>query len=179
LIWYFWSSKNFEFSVAWSLIYILIFLGIGILSVALDLHERFPELDRFHFSAALSSEANKTFGNTDPVLHRAVREIESLEIKQYFTTPTEDALVCVPALLVGISPISAIVGGLVFGIIHLGRFTYLECIAKWVGYSAVIYLVLPQGLLTVIAGHFVADFLILGFLKFVAEPHLRKMKNVD
>ena len=69
-------------------------------------------------------------------------------------TPGEDGLICVPLLLVGINPLSAALGGIVFGLLHVERFTYLECIAKSITYGL---FVLPHGLLTVVLGHLIMN----------------------
>jgi hypothetical protein len=73
--------------------------------------------------------------------------------KAVLSTPAEDGLICVPVLLAGIGPVSILLGGLAFGFLHLGRFTYLECMAKSITYAAVCYFVLPHGVLTVVLGH--------------------------
>jgi hypothetical protein len=77
--------------------------------------------------------------------------------KTILITPAEDGLVCVPVLLVGIGWLSAALGGIAFGLIHLGRFTYLECIGKSITYALVCYFVLPHGLLTVALGHMITN----------------------
>jgi hypothetical protein len=41
--------------------------------------------------------------------------------------------------------------------LHLGRFTYLECIGKSITYALVCYFVLPHGVLTVAVGHLIMN----------------------
>jgi hypothetical protein len=90
-----------------------------------------------------------------------------MRAKAVFFTISEDGFICVPILLIGINPFAALAGGAVFGVIHLGRFTYLECIAKAVIYSLACLWVLPYGLLTLVAGHFTSDVIVLLLLKMI------------
>lgn len=84
-------------------------------------------------------------------------DISRFRIRHILIAPAEDGVICVPVILVGITAASAIVGGLIFGLLHLRTCTYLDCISKTAVYSLVCLFVLPHGLLTVVTGHFVND----------------------
>jgi hypothetical protein len=107
-------------------------------------------------------------------LHQAKYLEDSARGGAILTTPTEDGLICVPVLLLGIAPISALIAGIVFGGIHLARFTYLECIGKAIAYAIVCYVVLPFGLLTVAVGHLLLDVIALAVVKLAKHRLSRK-----
>jgi hypothetical protein len=93
------------------------------------------------------------------------------------SSPAEDGLICVPVLLLGISPVSALMGGFAFGLLHIGRFTYLECIGKGVTYTLLCYFLLPYGVLTVVIGHLIMNgvtfvALQVGRRKLLAQLHV-------
>jgi len=140
--------------------------------VGLKLAERFPEMNRYRFIQVSKNDEARPLSEKEWGARRAEYLESSLRGMAIFLTPAEDGLICVPVLLVGVNMITAVLGGLAFGLLHLGRFTYLECVGKTVIYSLAILLILPQGLLTLIAGHFTVDIIGLLILK-IARRRLR------
>lgn len=166
LIGYLAISHDFSFSIAWVFGYFAILAFISwMVIVVLNAPKRFPELNRYHFFNTGEKNKEETPSENEWVLKQAKYFEAGFRNNAILLTPAEDALICVPVIMVGIGPMSAVLGGFVFGVLHLGRFTYLDCIGKAIIYSLVCLLVLPHGLLTVIAGHFGMDLLALAALK--------------
>jgi hypothetical protein len=159
-------SGDFSFSPLWASGMVVGAIFFGGLLAGLRLHERFPWLDRY----ALARSSNLLSGGTplsrDQWLAKKTQfTISGMQGTAILGTPGEDGFICVPVLLAGITPISAIVGGLVFGFLHLARWTILDSIFKAILYAFVCLLVLPHGLLTVVVGHVVIDVIVLKVLK--------------
>jgi len=167
---------DFSFSWIGALAYVLISFGVSYLMAALRIAERYPPLNRYNFVA--DKDLQQSTSRDDWASKQAAYLESGLGGSRILLTPTEDALVCVPVLLLGINPLTALLGGALFGLLHLGRFTYLECIGKAVIYSLVCYFVLPYGLLTVVVGHFANDAVSLLILKLVRRAlERRKMEQ--
>lgn len=148
LILYFYIYRDFSFSFLWALLYILIALLVSNIVVWLDLDRRFPILNKYLFLQT------KVASNEDEYVKVVGNYLLSMfKGWSFLHTPGEDGFICVPLLLLGINPITALLGGFIFGFLHLGRFTYFECLMKFIIYSFACYFVLPHGVLTVIAGH--------------------------
>jgi len=149
-------TKDWRISALWVLAFPAISLSIAWLFVLLKLFDRFPKLNRY-----LLHPQNKAIGKGLSENEWALAQAKYLESgfrgKALLCSPAEDGFVCVPLLLVGIGVLPAVLGGVAFGVIHLGRFTYLECLGKSLTYALVCYFVLPYGLLTVAAGHLIMD----------------------
>jgi hypothetical protein len=79
--------------------------------------------------------------------------------------------------MAGINPVSAAVAGCVFGCLHLGSYMYSECVGKAIIYFATCLLVLPHGLLTVVAGHFAMD--VVGLIAMLAIRRRLKAKQAS
>jgi hypothetical protein len=131
------------FSIAWP-------LGTGVL-------DRFPKLNRYLLYPAPEQPMEPALSRDEWALRQAQYLQSMFRGTAILSAPAEDGLICVPVLLVGIGPLSALGGGIAFAFLHLARFTYLECIAKGVSYALVCFLVLPHGLLTVVLGHLILD----------------------
>jgi hypothetical protein len=166
---YLWRSGDWRVSVPWALAFPAISFSVAWAFVALKLFDRFPRLN----ARLLYPPTNRSAGNglsEDEWALRKARYLEGgLRGWAILTAPAEDGFICVPLLILGITPISALLGGIAFGLIHLARFTYLECIGKAVSYTLVCYFVLPFGLLTVVLGHLVTD--VLGFAAIKVTKH--------
>ncbi len=74
--------------------------------------------------------------------------------------PAEDGLFLVPLLCVGVSPVSAAVAALLFGVAHYPHYPWITCIPKAAAYFAAIMWILPYGIWTMIAGHLLLDLLV-------------------
>lgn len=69
----------------------------------------------------------------------------------------EDGILLVPLLWAGVSPVTALVAAMAFGAMHYPAFTRLQCVSKGVAYYFACLLVLPYGLLNMLAGHLLLD----------------------
>jgi hypothetical protein len=165
-------SRAYAFSLVGALCYVLISVLVSSLIVGLQLAERFPRLNRYHFSSAGRFGQTAVLSNDEWAVRKADYVESGLRGWQVLFTSSEDGLICVPVLLAGINPFTAVLGGLVFGLLHLGRFTYLECIGKAIIYGLACLLILPHGVLTVVVGHFSMDVFGLMLLKLAR----RKLK---
>ena len=155
--------RDFTFSIPWVFGYVAIAVSVATLMVVLKLPERFPTLERYHFARkAPNAEQPRTHEEWKKKHEEWDKKRWDYHVARFrlgiiVHTPHEDGLICVPVLLAGINPLSAIIGGLVFGFFHLKGYTYLDCMTKAITYSLVCLIVLPHGLLTVVAGHFLID----------------------
>jgi len=163
LVGYLAVTTDWRISVPWVLAFPPISFSVAWLFVGLNLFDRFPKLNRYILYPQTNGNAEHARSDNEWALSQA-KYLEGGG-KSVVFAPTEDGLICVPVLLVGIGAITAILGGLAYGLVHLGRFTYLECIGKAITYTLVCYFVLPQGLLTVVAGHLLMDLIALAALK--------------
>ena len=152
------NGADLQFSLAWSFGFIAIAVSVGWLMVLLNLDNRFPELRR-HLVYAIPNKQE-----TPPVdeRERARRKAERLLRSAWggwlvLLTPAEDGLICIPLVVAGITPFTALIGGLIFGFLHLRAYSYFECLGKAIYYTIACYVILPHGFLSVVAGHFALD----------------------
>jgi hypothetical protein len=164
---YLFLTGDWRISVTWVLAFLIIALAVAILLVNLDLSRWFPTLDKYY----LFPNATVANSNNEWSLNQARRFEGMMGRGRFLLAPAEDGLICVPVLLAGLGVASSALGGLVFGLLHLGRFTYLECIGKSFYYTLVCIFVLPHGLLTVALGHVLMDAAVLAGVK-VAKRRL-------
>jgi hypothetical protein len=150
-------TGDWRLSPAWSLVFPLISFSVAWATGAPKLHARFPLLNQYSWHRASSGTVEAPLTDKEWTTAQVNYLLSLFRGKGVALTPGEDGLICVPILLVGINPLSALLGGAVFGLMHLGRFTFLECIAKSVTYALVCYFVLPHGLLTVVLGHIIMN----------------------
>ena len=165
-------SRDLRFSAVGALFYVLLSVAVSFLIVGLKLAERFPKLNTYHFAPTARNNHPQPSSDEQWAARKADYLESGLRGAQIFLTPSEDGLICVPVLLAGINPVTALLGGLAFGLLHLGRYTYLECIGKAIIYGLACLLILPYGVLTVVAGHFSMDVLSLALVKLAK----RKLK---
>jgi len=150
-------TGDWRISIAWALAFPAILLSVAGLFVALNLFDRVPKLNSYLLYPRTSSGAETALSENEWALGQFKYLESTFRGKSLAFVPAEDGLICVPILLFGIGPVTAVVGGIVFGFLHLGRFTYLSCIGKGMAYAAICYVVLPHGLLTVAVGHLITD----------------------
>lgn len=154
---YFYNTADWRVSISWGLAYFGIALVVSHLLARLGTSRRFQILNKY-FTSPKEKVGVSTGQSQDEWALQKTHHLKSFyNNAAIILAPAEDALVCVPVLLVGISPLSAILGGVVFGAMHLGGYSYLECIAKGVYYMLIVLVVLPHGLLTVVLGHLITD----------------------
>ena len=174
---YLWQSGDWRLSVPWALAFPAISFGVGWTFVSLRFFERFPRLNTYLLYPA-NELANESTLSEDEWALRQAKYLESgMRGVLILTAPAEDGFICVPVLLSAITPISALVAGTIFGLMHLARFTQLECIGKAIAYALVVYVVLPHGLLTVVLGHLLMDVLGVAVLK-IAQHRLSRRPSL-
>jgi hypothetical protein len=175
-------TGDWRISPVWALAFPAISFSVAWAFVGLKLFDRFPKLNA-HLLHSNASQTGEAPLSADEWSLRQAHCLESgFRGKAILTTPAEDGLICVPVLLVGIGSVSAALAGIAFGFIHLGRFTYLECIGKCITYALVCYFVLPHGLLTVVFGHVVMNgigFVAIQVAKRKLSEKLRSNPTVD
>jgi hypothetical protein len=181
---YLWFVRDWRISISWAFGYVAISFFVGwLFSGALRLEERLPKLDRYLlYPHDDKPSANELTRDQWALAYVKYHLDTGLRTKAALLVPAEDGLICVPVLFIGIGIVPAIAAGAVFGLIHLGRFTYLDCIAKALIYALVCYFVLPHGLLTVVLGHLLTNgiaflFMLVGERKLSAK--LRSNNTVE
>lgn len=170
LVGYLWTTSDWRFSLVALFGYPAIATVVAVALVAFKLHRRFPALDEYWLYPRHERPVAKS--DDEWALMQAQYHLSRMSDSAVLLAASEDGLICVPLLLMGTSAAGALAAGLVFGLLHLPRFTYLECLAKAFIYGFVCYLILPFGLLTVVAGHLLTDAIALTALK-VADRRLR------
>lgn len=108
-------SGDFSFSPLWAsgMVVGAIFLGGVVASPRL--HERFPELDCYALARRRNPPTAGALLSHDQWLTQKTQfTISGMQGTAILGTPGEDGFICVPVLLAGINPISAIVGGACF-----------------------------------------------------------------
>jgi hypothetical protein len=172
-------SGDWRVSVPWALAYVGIALAFSsIFYGVLRLHERLPTLDRYLlFDGGNDAPGEQISGDQWTLAYVKYHLDTGLRTKAVLLSPTEDGLVCVPVLLVGIGLIPAAIGGVVFGALHLARFTYLDCMVKAGIYGLVCYYILPHGLLTVVLGHFLTNGVAFAFMQMAERQLAAKLRS--
>jgi len=172
LIW----SSDYAFSLAGAFGYLVIMIVVACLLLGLRLEQRFPALNRYYFYPRVPSDRNQPLTEKGWLIKRSEYLESVLGGWRILLVPSEDGLICVPLILVGINPVTALIAGATFGLLHVVRFTYLECIGKAVYYGLACFFILPYGILTVVAGHFISDgflLLLLKLIKWLARTRMR------
>ena len=175
-------TGDWRVSPIWAFTFPAISFSVAWVFVGLKLFDRLPKLDRYLLYPATAENTSAPVSRDEWALKQGNYLESGFRGKAILTTPAEDGLICVPLLLVGIGPFSAALGGIAFGFIHLGRFTYLECIGKSITYALVCYFILPHGLLTVALGHVIMNgiaFVGLQVAKRKLSEKLRSNPTVD
>ena len=157
--------QDFTFSLTWALLQVAIVLGIATGIASLGIPRFIPSLNRYYVPRKMRASGTAASGTDEATYQKREAYMKSLfDKKTVAFLAAEDGLVGVPVLLAGITPWSAVIAGIVFGGLQLPRYTYLECLIKGATYILICMLVLPNGILTVVAGHYLTDGLIwLGF----------------
>jgi hypothetical protein len=150
-------TGDWRISPAWALAFPAISFSVAWLFVGLKLFDRYPKLNGYLLYSDTDQTRPSAVSSDDWARKQADYLNSGFRAQAVLSTPAEDGLICVPVLLVGVGPLSVVLGGLAFGFLHLARFTYLECIGKSITYAAVCYFVLPHGVLTVVLGHVIMN----------------------
>ena len=150
-------AGDWRISPAWALAFPAISFSIAWLFAGLKLFDQYPKLNGYLLYPNTDEKSETPLSGDEWALKQANYLESQFRGKAILSTPAEDGLICVPVLLIGIGPLTAALGGVAFGFIHLGRFTYLECIGKSITYALICYFVLPHGLLTVALGHVIMN----------------------
>ncbi|MCW8932660.1 MAG: hypothetical protein OQL19_20795 [Gammaproteobacteria bacterium] len=178
LVTYLFVTNDFSFSLGWMLLHVVIVIGVSVLVTQLEIEKYFPVLNTYHVHSKIDEKDIQYSESEDEYYKKKITYMEGMFDKSsIFFIASEDGLICVPLLFSGLNPFSILVAGVVFGWLHLARFTYLECIVKGLTYTIICYLVLPAGILTVIAGHYLTD--ILGFIVLkIAKNHAHNEETI-
>ena len=176
LVGYVLLTEDWRVSAVWALGFPAISFAVAGLFVALKLFDRFPKLNGYLPYSDTGKARPTAVSRDDWALKQADYLNSGFRTKAVLSTPAEDGLICVPVLLVGIGPLSAALGGIAFAVLHLQRFTYLECIAKSITYAAVCYFVLPNGVLTVVLGHVIMNGVVFGGLQIARRKLSEKLR---
>jgi len=176
LVGYFVLTGNWHFSLYWALAFPAIALFVSWLIVMLNLSNHFPRLNRYFLFPKSGQNTETALSEDEWALGQAKYLENGMQGASILLAPAEDGLICVPILMAGLGLISAVLGGLAFGLLHLGRFTYLECIGKSIYYTLVCIFVLPHGLLTIALGHLLMDLFGLVTIKIAKRRLLRKLR---
>lgn len=150
-------TGDWRISPVWALAYPVIAFSVAWGIAGLKLANRLPLLNRHLLFPPQAQDKEAPLSYDEWSLRQADYLRSTFRGRAILATPAEDGLVCVPVLLVGISTISAALGGIAFGLMHLGRFTYLECLGKTIIYTLMCYFVLPYGVLNVVLGHMLTN----------------------
>jgi hypothetical protein len=156
LAWYLASTGDWRFSLVWAGVFVALAYAVSFALVLLKVPERFPRLNR-----RLVAPSGPRPKDEAEWINAQATYLQGFE-RNVALSPAEDGLVCVPVLLAGLNPITAILGGLIFGALHLRSYTYLECWGKAGYYGIACAVVLPHGILTVVVGHLTSN--VLGFM---------------
>ena len=124
---YLWHSGDWRLSLPWALAFPAVSLVVGWTFVSLRFSERFLRLNTYLLYPANERVTESPLSEDEWALRQAKYVESGMRGGLILTAPAEDGFICVPVLLTAISPISVLVGGIVFGCMHLARFTYLEC----------------------------------------------------
>jgi len=182
LVGYLLVTEDWRVSPVWALAFPAISLAVAGLFIRLKLFDRFPKLNGYLLYSDTDEARPAAVSSDDWALKQAEYLNSGFRAKAVLSTPAEDGLICVPVLLMGIGPLSAALGGIAFGFLHLARFSYLECIGKSITYSAVCYFVLPHGVLNVVVGHLITNgigFVMLHIARRKLSDKLRSDKTVE
>lgn len=171
------SSNDLSFSIAGAITYVLISFIVSYLMVGLKFAEHFPKLNNYYFLPDAQEHNKAAPSDNEWALRKAAYLESGFARRKIFLAPSEDGLICVPLSWFGIHPVTALLGGLVFGFLHLGRFTYLECLGKATIYGLACFFILPHGVLTIVIGHFSTDLLGLVLLKLVRWKLARQTRQ--
>ena len=178
LVGYLAFTGDWRISPAWAFVFPVITFSVAWAFVAFKLFDRFPKLNRYMLYPPTAEEVESPLSPKEWTIRQVDYLTSLFRGKGAFLTPGEDGLICVPVLLVGIHPLSAFLGGLAFGAMHLARFTYLDCIAKSITYGLVCYFVLPHGLLTVVLGHVIMNGIAFAVLQ-VMKRQMERLQAVE
>jgi hypothetical protein len=168
LAFYFSYYPEFSFSIFGVIGYVLLSVAVSATAVGLNFSNRFPALNQYLCASNVSDNGAWAEREQSWVNQKSAYLREGLRGTQMLFSPAEDGLVCVPVLLIGIDFVTSTAGGVVFGLIHLGRFTYLECLGKAIIYTLACFFILPYGILNIIFGHFAMN--VVGFVILKLAP---------
>lgn len=165
LITYLLIYQDFSFSLTWSFIHVAIVLGVTTGIASLGIHRLIPSLNTYYVPRKMRESIVEESDNVGASYQKREAYMKSLfDKKSVAFLAAEDGLIGVPVILSGINPLSAFIAGVLFGTLQITRFTYFECFIKGVTYLLICLLVLPNGILTVVVGHYLTDGIVwLGF----------------
>jgi hypothetical protein len=102
-------------------------------------------------------------------MHASFAETQKSNPICVWLAPAESAFFFVPVLYIGVNPITVGVAAALFGAMHYSNFLLRNCIYKALLHFVLALVVLPHGILTVMAGHFFIDHAPLWFMKLIEK----------
>ena len=138
------SRYGVELKLVWAGVFLVVALSIAVFSVLVVN----PLLDRI-----APSQVNDITAAGEGIY----QGYRFHPLRTLAKTPGEDGLFFVPLLLIGVTPLTSAVGGLLFGAMHYPAYPLKYCIPKALIFFSAALLVLPNGLLTVVVGHILLD----------------------
>ena len=150
---YLFLENDWRVSILWVLAFPLIAFSVAWLIGALKVANRFPCLNHRILYPSSRQAASAPLSDDEWALEQAKYLESGMCGLALLSSPSEDGLICVPVSMVGLGLVTATIGGAVFGLLHLGRFTYLECIGKGIYYTLTCLFILPHGILNIVFGH--------------------------
>lgn len=148
-------SHPIQFEVLWVSVYI----GIAFLSVPVY-------ISAIKVLARARNEPDNVEEEKE-YMHTSIAGTYNTNPVCVWLAPAESAFFFVPVLYVGINPITVGLAAALFGAMHYPNFFIRNCIYKSLMHFALALVVLPHGILTVMAGHFFVDHLPLWVMRLL------------
>jgi hypothetical protein len=148
-------SHAIQFEPVWALAY----FGISLLSVPIYIWTN-------KLIARSRSEPHQIDEETK-YIYEHVSETKENNPVCFWLAPAESAFFYVPLLYFGLNPINAAIAATMFGFMHYPQFLFRNCLYKVLVQYVLILLVLPHGILTMMAGHLLMDYVPLTLYKLL------------
>lgn len=161
-------TRDFRISPIWVGWYIGITFASGMSWATLARWGPMKRLERYHFRPQAARPGATPATDEKNLSQRQLDFAKRARLRDLLMVPTEDGLICVPMLLTGIHPAVVIACALAFGFLHMVNHTYLDCIGKALRYTLLSMLILPHGILNMVAGHVLMDLFAFAALKMLA-----------
>ncbi|MHC4251507.1 MAG: hypothetical protein ACYS9X_20505 [Planctomycetota bacterium] len=165
LVWYL-VNHAVVFNPLWVPVPLLISIAAAVISMSLIE----PVVDGI--CRVMGSAKRTDPSEINPTHDPRVDMFADMPLVDLLLTPGEDGLFLVPLLVAGANAVSAAVVAVLFAAAHLRIFKPRECIAKALAYYLICLVVLPHGLLTVVAGHVLVDGLAVAFFRGVRKARM-------
>ncbi|MFQ5760621.1 MAG: hypothetical protein ACE5HM_06575 [Acidiferrobacterales bacterium] len=140
-----------HFEPAWVAVFLAIFVAGGVLYVFLVK----PLLQKVLRRQFDEGEPESLYPNAKNMA--LVMGIRRNPLGEFLLLPGEVGFFLVPLMILGLSWLTAIIFGVLWGFVHFQNYSIVQCTVKAVLLTTAILIVLPHGLLTFVAGHLILD----------------------